>query len=113
MKKYNIRYNKISQPEIKKNKARDFVCGGLSILIILAMLSIFAVIVVIPFAEEWPYKIVFSLKNVNNVFSDSSLIGVFTNSLLVSVLTALFGTLIAYCGALISSRSKLKFKGSI
>lgn len=113
LEKYNIRYNKISQPEIKKNKARDFVCGGLSILIILAMLSIFAVIVVIPFAEEWPYKIVFSLKNVNNVFSDSSLIGVFTNSLLVSVLTALFGTLIAYCGALISSRSKLKFKGSI
>lgn len=89
LEKYNIRYNKISQPEIKKNKARDFVCGGLSILIILAMLSIFAVIVVIPFAEEWPYKIVFSLKNVNNVFSDSSLIGVFTNSLLVSVLTAL------------------------
>lgn len=113
LEKYNIRYNKISQPEIKKNKVRDFVCGGLSLLIILAMLSIFAVIVVIPFAEEWPYRIVFSLKNVNNVFSDSSLIGVFTNSLLVSVLTALFGTLIAYCGALISSRSKLKFKGTI
>lgn len=113
LEKYNIRYNKISQPEIKKNKVRDFVCGGLSIVIILIMLSIFAVIVVVPFAEEWPYRIVFSMKNLNNVFSDRSLIGVFTNSILVSVLTALFGTLIAYCGALISSRSKLKFKGSI
>lgn len=113
LEKYNIRYNKISQPEIKKNKVRDFVCGGLSIVIILIMLSIFAVIVVVPFAEEWPYRIVFSMKNLNNVFSDSSLIGVFTNSILVSVLTALFGTLIAYCGALISSRSKLKFKGTI
>lgn len=113
LEKYNIRYNKISQPEIKKNKVRDFVCGGLSIVIILIMLSIFAVIVVVPFAEELPYRIVFSMKNLNNVFSDSSLIGVFTNSILVSVLTALFGTLIAYCGALISSRSKLKFKGTI
>lgn len=113
LEKYNIRYNKISQPEIKKNKVRDFVCGGLSIVIILIMLSIFAVIVVVPFAEEWPYRIVFSMKNLNNVFSDRSLIGVFTNSILVSVLTALFGTLIAYCGALISSRSKLKFKGTI
>lgn len=54
LEKYNIRYNKISQPEIKKNKVRDFVCGGLSIVIILIMLSIFAVIVVVPFAEEWP-----------------------------------------------------------
>lgn len=113
LEKYNIRYNKISQPEIKKNKVRDFVCGGLSIVIILIMLSIFAVIVVVPFAEEWPYRIVFLMKNLNNVFSDRSLIGVFTNSILVSVLTALFGTLIAYCGALISSRSKLKFKGTI
>ncbi len=74
LEKYNIRYNKISQPEIKKNKVRDFVCGGLSIVIILIMLSIFAVIVVVPFAEEWPYRIVFSMKNLNNVFSDRSLI---------------------------------------
>lgn len=74
LEKYNIRYNKISQPEIKKNKVRDFVCGGLSIVIILIMLSIFAVIVVVPFAEEWPYRIVFSMKNLNNVFSDRSFI---------------------------------------
>ena len=111
--RFNITYNKISQTEIKKNKLRDVIFGIFSTLILLSILSIFTVIFIIPFAEEWPYKITFSLKNISNVFSDKSLIGVFINSLIVSILTAFFGTIIAYLGALVASRSKIKFKGLI
>lgn len=113
LEKFNIRYNKISQSEMKKNTGRDIFCGAFSLIILVIMLSIFAVIFVVPFTEEWPYRIQFSLKNAAEVFSDKSLLGVFTNSLLVSGLTALFGTLIAYMGALVTSRSKIKCKSII
>lgn len=49
--RYNVRYNKISQVELKKNKIRDGVSTAVSLLICLSVLSIFAVIFVIPFVE--------------------------------------------------------------
>lgn len=53
LEKYNIRYNKISTIEIRKNKGRDIIYGILSSMILLLVFSIFAVIFVVPFVEEW------------------------------------------------------------
>ena len=61
LEKYNIRYNKISVVELQKNPLRDTIFGVITTVIMLGILSIFAVIFVIPFVQEWPYQVSFSL----------------------------------------------------
>ena len=111
LERYNIRYTKITTVELKKSPVRDFSCASFSVLLILGMLSIFAVIFVIPFVSEWPYDLHFTWDNIKNVFSDGGLLAVYENSLLVAFLTAGLGTLAAYGAALVTARSTLGDKG--
>lgn len=115
LEKYNVRYNKISPIELKKSKKRDITCAVASAVIMIGILSIFAVIFVVPFTEEWPYRTSFTLEHFQTVFEDSSLYGVYTNSLMVAIVTALVGTLMAYGAALVTARSSVsqKLKGTI
>lgn len=110
LEKYNIRYNKISATELRKNRFRDSICGVVSILICVSVLSIFAVIFIIPFVQEWPYRLGFSFDHVRAVFTDESLFGVYKNSLWVAFATAVAGTLIAYGGAIVTARSRISEK---
>ena len=102
--KYNIRYNKISVIELTKNRARDIIFGLISAIIIICVLSVFAVIFIVPFVEQWPYRMNFSIEHITDIFSDSSLMSVYKNSLLVALATASLGTLIVYGTALVSAR---------
>lgn len=102
--KYNIRYNKISVIELTKNRARDVFFGLVSAVIIICVLSVFAVIFIIPFVDQWPYRMNFTTEHINDIFSDSSLMSVYKNSLLVALATSVFGTLIVYGTALVSAR---------
>ena len=110
LEKYNIRYNKISNIEIRKNTLRDVIFGGASGLVLLAVLSVFLVIFAVPLVENWPYQMNFTWEHVQAVFADRSLISVYENSLLVAVLTALLGSLLTYGAALTTARSKLPGK---
>lgn len=110
LEKYNVRYNKISAIEIKRNIKRDTACGIISGIFMLCIVSIFLVIFIIPFVEEWPYNIQFTLKNIQNVLSDPNLSNVYTNSLFVAVVTAVCGTLTAYGAALVTARSTINSK---
>lgn len=110
LEKYNIRYNKISTVELDKNPVRDGVFMGISAMIMIGMLSIFAVIFVVPFVEEWPYRLNFTLDHVMTVFQDQNLFSVYTNSLFVALSVAVFGVLISYGAALITARSTLNEK---
>ena len=110
LEKYNIRYNKISQIEIRKGVVRDTAFGVLSALILMCVLSVFAVIFVVPFVDEWPYRIQFTLEHVISVFSDNSLVTVCRNSLVVAFLTAAVGSLTTYGAALTTARSHLPEK---
>lgn len=110
LEKYNVRYNKISTIEINKNKVRDIVCGGVSGIIMICVLSIFAVIFVIPFVKDWPYYTSFTLDHFKAVFSDPNLSGVYLNSVMVAVATAVIGTLVAYGSALLTARSTVNQK---
>ena len=65
----------------------------------MAILSIFAVIFVVPLVEEWPYQTSFSLEHFAAVFTDSELITVYWHSLVMALLTAFLGTLAAYGAA--------------
>ena len=110
LEKYNVRYNKISAIEMKENKGRDVFCAIISGAVMLGVLSIFAVIFVVPFVDEWPYRIQFTMEHIVAVFEDSSLFGVYLNSLMVAVITALIGTLMAYGAALVTARSNVSGK---
>ena len=111
LERYNIRYTKLTAVELKKSPVRDISCASFSLLLILGILSIFAVIFVIPFVSEWPYDLHFTWDNIKNVFSDGGLLAVYENSLLVAFLTAGLGTLAAYGAALVTARSTMGDRG--
>ena len=115
LERYNVRYSKISQIEFKKDNFRDGICAAGSSLIILSILAIFAVIFVVPFVREWPYQVQFTMEHFSEVLNDSSLFGVYKNSIFIAVSTALFGLLITYGAALATARSGLngRLKGVI
>lgn len=52
----------------------------------------------------------FTLEHVQAVFEDRQLYGVYVNSVIVALITALAGTLIAYGGALVTARSTVSGK---
>lgn len=107
LERFNIRYSRISNVELRQDRLRDTGWGTAGSVSSLLVLSIFAVIFVVPMVEEWPYKTGFSLAHFRNVFADSELLVSYTHSIIMSVCTALFGTLLAYGAALITARSTL------
>ena len=113
LQKFNVRYNKITKIEMKKNPARDIILALVSAAIIICILSIFAVVFVAPFVQEWPYNMNGTLKNLKSVFADSNLVRVFTNSLIISFFTALLGTMLVYASALVTTRSRLHPHGTL
>lgn len=110
LERYNIRYNKISTIELQKNPLRDWFCGIVSGIILLVLVSIFLVIFVVPFVEEWPYQTSFTLEHLQAVLNDNSLTMVYRNSIFVAVLTAVLGLLITYGAALVTARSSMKHR---
>ena len=110
LEKYNVRYNKISPIELKKGVKRDAVFAVLSGAVLVCALSMFVVMFITPFIEEWPYRMNFTLEHVQAVFEDRQLYGVYVNSVMVALLTAFAGTLIAYGGALVTARSTVSGK---
>ena len=107
LERFSIRYAKISQIELPRGRRRDAVCGTLSVAALICVLSLFAVILLIPFVRTWPFDVTPTFDHIAALFTDSELTGVFTNSLYVAVMTALLGCLFVYCAALVTSRSKL------
>ncbi len=107
LQRYNIRYNVISHVELAKNKLRDILCTCLSGAILLSIFSMFIVIFMIPFIDEWPYRMQFTAAHLMDILSDSAIIDVYTNSLFVATLTAIIGLVISYGAALITARSAL------
>ena len=110
LERYNICYNKVSDIEMKKSRARDISFGAVSVVVMLCILSVFAVIIVVPFVQDWPYRISFTTEHVKDVFSDAGLNMVIRNSLLIAVLTAILGSLVVYGAALVTARSHLHKK---
>lgn len=105
--RFNIRYEKSEAIALPKNKVKDGVCSFFSLGIMIFILSIFAVIFILPFISEWPYQIEFSLKHFTSAFSSSNLIGVVKNSLIVALSTAVIGTVLCYLSAILTARGKM------
>ena len=52
LERYNVRYSKISQIELKKDRVRDTVFSGMSAVILSAVFSVFLVMFIVPFVDE-------------------------------------------------------------
>ncbi len=107
LERYNIRYDRISDAELRANKLRDRSWGMSCAVLSLLVIAMFTVIFVVPLVERWPYKTAFTLEHFQSVFADNDLRTVYLHSLGMAALTALFGTVIAYGAALITARSNL------
>lgn len=107
LEKFNVRYTQISVVDLERNILKDTVFAILSAIILIIELSIFVVVFLIPFISNWPYDISFTLNNFISLFKDKALIRVFTNSLKISLLTAVIGTCFVYGASLITFRNKL------
>lgn len=107
LERHAIRYDRISSVEIPANRLRDCACAAASVVVLACVLSVFAVIAIVPFMQMWPFKPYFTLDHVASVFVDSELGGVFSNALVVAACTAVLGCLVAYAAALVTTRSNL------
>ncbi len=107
LERYNIRYNKISTIEFKKNALRDVFWSLIGLMINVFVLAIFMVIFIVPFIQMWPYDMSLTLIHVEAVLMEPALIGVIENSLIVAILTAITGTFVVYGAALAVARSSI------
>lgn len=105
--KFNVRYEKSEHVVLPTNKWKDRLCTIGSSLILLFILSIFAVIFILPFIKEWPYMIEFSWQHFINTFTSSNLLEVVKNTMLVSLGGAAVGTILCYVAAMVSARGNM------
>ena len=105
-----VRYERPRQAVIKKNPVRDWCFRLLFISISLFILGVFAVLIIIPMVSNWPYELTPTLNNFARFIQDDSLILTLKNSLLMALLTAGVGTIIAYSAAILTSRERKLYK---
>lgn len=110
LERYNIRYSKVSQVELKKSSVRDIACSLISIMFCVCVASVFMVIFAIPFVQDWPYKTSFSMVHFKTALFNEGLSEVYKNSVIVALLTAVIGTVVAYAAALVTARSSTNTK---
>ncbi|KWW16435.1 iron ABC transporter permease [Peribacillus simplex] len=113
LEKRNVHYDKFSDIEISQHKARDLCFGGISLLVLLGMVSVFAVMFIAPFLTSFPYDLSFTFKHFIATIQSSDLTAVYKNSLFVSLMTAVLGTFIAFSSAVLNVRTPLRGKSSI
>jgi iron(III) transport system permease protein len=113
LERFNFHYDKFSDTELIQHKLRDTFLGIISSVILLGMFSVFVVMFIAPFLTSYPYDLTFTFKHFIDVFQSSDLLTVYKNSLFVAAVTAVFGTLIAFCSAILNVRTPLKGKATI
>lgn len=111
--RWNVSHQAAGHHQPEKRPVHDFVISILLFVLCTCILSIFLVMIVVPFTENYPYKMGFTLKHIVALFKDEILIHVYIQSVFVAVCTALFGTIIAFFSAVINSRTKLKGRKAI
>jgi len=99
-------YNKTFK--IKDNKIRDILFSLFVFLIVLFLILLFGSFIYLAFIENFPYDMNFSFVHFKYIF-DNNVFKFISNSLLISVIAAILGTIFAYFTAYITARVKGKF----
>ncbi|MDT2523812.1 ABC transporter permease subunit [Enterococcus raffinosus] len=105
-----VRYERPRQAVIKKNAVRDWCYRVLFLGLSFFILGVFAVLIIIPMVTNWPYELTPTFKNFTRFLQDDSLVQTLENSLWMALLTAGFGTIIAYLAAILTSRERKLYR---
>lgn len=103
----NFRYSQISKAAPMENKTRDRAFLVYFGVLTFVLVAIFAVMFIVPFVENWPYKPNFTLSHVQAILGDPSLWSVYLRSVLVAIVSAAIGTAITFAAGMIKARSAL------
>ena len=105
-KKNNALDNQAVSYVIKKNSSRDFIYTVYNYIIMVVILIFFAIILFASLVKTWPYNMSLSFSSYSFTLMGESIWKIFGNSILVSLLTALFGTSICFLTAYFLEREK-------
>lgn len=105
-----VRYERPRQAVIKKNAVRDWCYRVLFLGLSFFILGVFAVLIIIPLVTNWPYELTPTFNNFTRFLQDDSLVQTLKNSLWMALLTAGFGTIIAYLAAILTSRERKLYR---
>ena len=103
----NFRYSQISKAAPLENKTRDRAFLVYFGFLTLVLVAIFAVMFIVPFVENWPYKPNFTMRHVEEILGDPSLWSVYLRSVMVAIISASIGTAITFAAGMIKARSAL------
>lgn len=103
----NFRYSQISKAAPLENKTRDRAFLVYFGFLTLVLVAIFAVMFIVPFVENWPYKPHFTMRHVQDILGDPSLWDIYLRSVLVALVSAAIGTAITFAAGMIKARSAL------
>ncbi|WP_241954599.1 ABC transporter permease subunit [Staphylococcus auricularis] len=110
---WNVRQQGDFHTAINKRPLHDWMMNGVNFIISTVILLIFLIMFIVPFTENYPYKLNFTLEHIVNLFKDDILIHIYLQSLFVAVATAVFGTIICCSSALLTVRTKIQGKHTI
>ncbi|MCL2402768.1 MAG: ABC transporter permease subunit [Coriobacteriia bacterium] len=113
--RFNINYKKFSPISLSKSRFRDVSLSIYTITLLLLMLSIFAVVFIIPFVAQWPWDRSFSVEPIIATLTNAQYQIIATNSIMFAAITAAVGTVLTFFAALIARRGNMPkfFSGSI
>lgn len=95
-----------SKYRINENKIRDLFFSSYTVLISLFILILFGVVIIASLVTQWPYDMSISLNSYSFSVMGESIWLIFNNSIYVSFLSALFGTIICFFTAYLVEREK-------
>ncbi|HWR41062.1 MAG TPA: ABC transporter permease subunit [Patescibacteria group bacterium] len=107
LERFNFHYENFSTVDLPDSRLRDWSLAVISIVLVVAMLSVFLVMFVAPLVKNYPYDMSFSLQFVQKALFTNAILGIYQNSVLVAGASAIIGTAIAYSAAVINVRTAI------
>ena len=91
---------------IKENKTRDIFFKLFNYILSLIIISFFGIVILASLVKTWPYDMTLSFKSYNFTIMGESIWKIFGNSILVSVFSAILGTILCFLTAYVVEREK-------
>ncbi|MCB2296281.1 ABC transporter permease subunit [Clostridium tagluense] len=105
--RYNFSYDKFTEIQLSKNKFRDISFGLVSVSTVVGIMLIFLVMFIAPFVNNYPYDMSFNSRLFKDTVLSGDILDVYGNSLYVSIISAIIGTIICYSAAIVNARSNM------
>lgn len=107
LEKFNFHYDKFTNIELVKNRLRDICFMIISIVTVVGIMLVFIVMFITPFVNNFPYDMSFTTRFFKDTLFSTTILNVYENSLLVAIISAVVGTVIAYSAAIINVRTPM------